>query len=43
VLEALVVIFQSWGTLLLAGLAAAGVHRIASKNFLPEGIAAAGT
>jgi hypothetical protein len=43
VVEALVVIFQSWGALLLAGLALAGVHDVASKNLLPEGVAAGGT
>lgn len=42
VVEALVVIFQSRGALLLAGLALTRVHNVASKNFLPEGVAATG-
>jgi hypothetical protein len=43
VVEALVVIFQSRGALLLAGLALAGVHDVAPENLLPEGVAAGGT
>lgn len=40
--EALIVIFQGRGALLLAGLALARVHDVASKNLLPEGVAATG-
>lgn len=43
VVEALVVVIQSWSALLLAGLALARVHHIASKNLLPERVAAGGT
>lgn len=42
VVKALIVIFQGRGALLLAGLALARVHNIASKNLLPEGVAATG-
>lgn len=41
VVQALVVIVQSGSALLLSRLALAGVDNVATKNLLPEGVAAA--
>jgi hypothetical protein len=40
VVKALVVILQGRHTLLLASLTLAGVDHVATKNLLPEGVAA---
>lgn len=42
VVKAFVVIFQRRCALLLAGLALTRIHNVASKNLLPEGVAATG-
>lgn len=43
VVEALVVVVQSGSALLLSSLTLTRVHNVASKDLLPEGVAAAGT